>query len=147
MQYFQTREVRKDDFQKGHTQLLSQLTEIGDLTQENYNEFIEYIHVNKSIYFLFVIEDLDTRKVVASGTLLVEQKLIHKLGRVGHIEDIIVDRNYRGFGLGKILIQKLKDKAQEMDCYKIILDCRDEKAGFYEKCGFHKREIMMRCNL
>ena len=141
------RRIKIGDFQKGHITLLSQLTEVGEIGHEEYQEFLNYIQKRNSTHYIIVIEDIDTKRIVGSGTLIIEQKLIHNLGRVGHIEDIVIDKSYRGFGLGKLIIQHLKDKADGMACYKILLNCNRENVGFYNKCGFNEKDVGMRCNL
>ncbi len=92
---------------------------------------------------IHVIEHCKTNTVVATGTILVEQKLIHNYGIVGHIEDIVVDDTYRGYGLGKIMIQYLSDIGKDLQCYKCILNCDDKHMGFYEKCGYIRKGAMM----
>lgn len=41
------------------------------------------------------------------------------------------------------LIAALTDEALGMGCYKIILDCSEANAAFYEKCGLSKKEVQM----
>ena len=52
-------------------------------------------------YFVILIEDLQKKKIVAAGTLMIEYKFIHNCGHIGHIEDIVVDKEERGKNLGK----------------------------------------------
>jgi glucosamine-phosphate N-acetyltransferase len=85
--------------------------------------------------------------IVGTGSILIENKIIHDLGLVGHIEDIVVDEQYRSLGLAKILMAKLIDLAKEKKCYKIILDAADNVKGFYEKLGFKIHANSMRMNL
>ena len=66
---------------------------------------------------------------------------------MGHIEDVVVDTTYRGYGLGKKIIGVLVDHAKKMGCYKVILDCSNKNVGFYEKCGFVQHEVEMRLYL
>jgi glucosamine-phosphate N-acetyltransferase len=82
-------------------------------------------------------------KILASGTIFIEHKIIRNCGKVGHIEDIVVDKSLNGLGMGKKLIEKLKNHAKQNGCYKIILDCRKDIIAFYEKCGFSKKEEQM----
>ena len=53
---------------------------------------------------MFVIEDVKTGRVVAAATLLLEYKFIHNAGKCGHVEDVVVDKNVRGRGLGKKIV-------------------------------------------
>ena len=62
---------------------------------------------------------------------------------LGHIEDIVVDTKYRGMGLGKKIITHLTERAKELECYKIILDCAEKNTEFYQKCGFSIKGIQM----
>jgi len=73
-------------------------------------------------------------KIVAMGTLVIEQKIIHGFGKVAHIEDIVVDLDSRGKGIGTKLINHLISKAKEYGCYKTILNCSKELVQFYSKC-------------
>ena len=135
----------KEDFHKNHLQLLSQLTTVGEINEEQYYQ--QFNLLNSDSYFICVIENRDENTIVGSATLLVENKLIHNCGKVGHIEDVVIDSKYRGYGLGKIIIEKLVEKAKEKNCYKVILDCSLENIPFYEKCGFRKIEFEMRHDL
>ena len=47
-------------------------------------------------------------KVVATGTIYIEYKFIHQVGKVGHIEDMVVDSDYRNKGLGTMIVENLK---------------------------------------
>ena len=82
-------------------------------------------------------------KVTACGSIFIEKKFIHNLGSVGHIEDIVVNKNHRKKGLGKMIINKLTEYAKEQKCYKVILDCAEENVKFYEKCGYKNKGISM----
>ena len=42
---------------------------------------------------------------MATGTLLIEEKLLRNFGKVGHIEDIVIHLDFRKYGLGKKMIQ------------------------------------------
>lgn len=82
-------------------------------------------------------------KVVACGTLLIEHKFIHDCGKLGHIEDIVVDSEQRGLGLGRLLIQQLKHLAFAHGCYKITLDCDVKNELFYGKSEFETKGLQM----
>lgn len=88
-------------------------------------------------------------KLVATGTLLLEQKFIFNCAIMAHIEDVCVKKELRRMGLGKTLVLKLLERAREVEgCYKITLDCADNNIPFYESCGFERRgnQLSMLCN-
>ena len=58
-------------------------------------------------YYIIVIEDTSTKQIVANGTIVLERKFTHETGIVGHLEDIVVDANYRGQQLGKMYVASL----------------------------------------
>lgn len=132
--------LEKNDYYRGFLQLLEQLTTV-NATEITYDEFCNRVdNINSEVY---VIRNLTTNKVVATGSIMIERKFIHKLSAVGHIEDIVVDNEYRSLGLGKELINCLIKRAQEHNCYKIVLNCADKNIKFYEKCGFVIKEFGM----
>ena len=78
------------------------------------------------------------------GTLFIEYKIIHSFGKVGHIEDIVISKNFRGKGYGKFLIKKLMKIAKDdFKVYKVILNSSDKNIPFYENCGLTKKENQM----
>ena len=81
------------------------------------------------------------------GTILIEKKLIHNCGCVGHIEDVVVHENYRNINVGKALIEYMINIAKERQVYKVILNCNEGNADFYRKCGFHKNNLQMRIDI
>ena len=62
---------------------------------------------------------------------------------MGLIEDVAVDSNYRGKGIGIKLIQNLTSEAKNMGCDKIVLNSSKDNISFYEKSGFKVNEIQM----
>ena len=83
------------------------------------------------------------QNVIGTATLLIEPKLIYNISFVGHIEDVVVDNKYRGYGIGKMMITHLTNKAELLDCYKVILDCAEKNSFFYSKCGFECKGVEM----
>jgi glucosamine-phosphate N-acetyltransferase len=75
--------------------------------------------------------------VIGSVTLLVEPKFIYDGGKVAHIEDVVVNKEFAGKGIGSRLVKFAIDVAREdFHCAKVILDCSDENIRFYERLGF-----------
>ena len=132
------RKLQIDDFKKGYLELLKNLTEVGN--GDYLNRFNELETLNPYVQ-IWILEEND--KIIGTATLLLEPKFIHSCSKVGHIEDVVVDSSYQGKGLGKILIEKLKEICKNEGCYKIILDCSEKNRIFYEKCDFKQTNLQM----
>lgn len=135
-----TRSLEQTDFSKGYLQLLSQLTIVGEINKSQFEARFAELGPE---YHIAVIEDVGAGKVVAAATLLIEKKFIHDCGVVGHIEDVVVNSDYRGQRLGQKVIEELVREGKVRGCYKIILDCSEDNAGFYNKLGFKVKELQM----
>jgi len=123
-----------------YIELLSQLTDSPMITDE---EFINKVNEISKIGTIVVcyIPNIDI-KIVGSGTIIYEPKIIHGGKSVGHIEDIIVDKNYRHKGIANHILNMLVELAKNK-CYKVILDCKEDLLDFYSKNGFNKNGIQM----
>lgn len=61
--------------------------------------------------------------------------------KYGLMEDVYVDENLRGKGVGTKLIKRIVKVAKKNNCYKIVATSRYGRAklhGFYQKLGFKK---------
>ena len=134
------RHLEKDDYNKKYLLLLKQLSIIDEnkITKNNFDLFVNNLYENNQIY---VIEK--NNQIIGSITLIIENKIIHNFGKVCHIEDVVVDKNTRGLGLGRKLLDFAKEFSKKNNCYKIILNCNEKNIIFYEKCGFEKKEVEM----
>lgn len=70
-------------------------------------------------YFVVVVEEEKTGKVVGTGTLVLEKKFLRNLGVCGHVEDIAVARECQGLRLGQGIIRVLDGIAEGLGCYKV----------------------------
>lgn len=122
--------------------LLSQLT---DSPSIRYNNFINIISNLNNNHFIFVYKKNNIP--LALITLFIEQKLIHGGKCVAHIEDLIVDHEYRNAKIGSKLINHCINLSKEYKCYKIILNCKDELIEYYKKYNFVKYGNSMRYNI
>lgn len=82
-------------------------------------------------------------KIVASGTIIFEPKIIRGGKYVGHIEDIVVLKEMRGNNISKTILDLLKVHAMYNNCYKVILDCSEDVKNVYIKNGFEVKGIQM----
>ena len=120
--------------------LLSQLTVSPIL---KYNEVLSIINNLNHNHYIFIYENFE-KVPIGIITLIIEQKLIHGGKCVGHIEDLVVDNNFKGKGIASQLINHCVKIAEENNCYKIILDCKEELIPFYNKNNFKQQGVCMR---
>uniref|UniRef100_A0A0M3HU49 Glucosamine 6-phosphate N-acetyltransferase n=2 Tax=Ascaris TaxID=6251 RepID=A0A0M3HU49_ASCLU len=131
------RPLRIDDYKRGYLQLLSQLTFVGDVSEEQYRQrFLSMQSTRPKSYYVVVIEELSTRTLVGSATLVIEWKFIHEAGCRGRTEDVVVDKRMRGKQLGKLLNIYLVQLARRIGVYKMSLECKDALIPFYGQVGF-----------
>ena len=119
--------LNTEDSVEEYARLLYQMNEYA---QPNKNlELSE--DVSKTIYIMKL-----NNKIVCTAKLFIEEKLYQP---VGHIEDVVTDNEYRNKGYGKSLIKYLIDIAtKDMNCYKVILSCKESLDNFYLNCGMTK---------
>lgn len=63
-----------------------------------------------------------------------------------YIDDLCVDENIRGGGIGKMLYQAVVAYAKESGCYNVTLnvwECNKSAKAFYEKCGLKTQKTGM----
>ena len=141
------RNLEINDFHKSFINLLLQLTQLSfstNTTKENdWNSFFEDLQNNKH-HHIFVIENDEKNKIIASITLIIENKVLRNFGKVAHIEDLVVDTNYRKLGLAQKLIDHcISISKKKYCCYKVILNCDESLKEFYKKFSFTQKNIEM----
>jgi len=124
------REIEEDDLEKGFLETLDFLRKTSDIDKNKDKEILKKIKQNPNHIIHVAVDD---NKIVASTTLLVEQKFIHDGGLVGHIEDVVVRKEYEGKGIGIKLVMSMVECAKEINSFKTILDCKDDVKKFYKK--------------
>ncbi|EME87379.1 uncharacterized protein MYCFIDRAFT_47825 [Pseudocercospora fijiensis CIRAD86] len=139
---YSIRPLQRSDFDCGFLDVLRVLTQVGDVTKEEFEKRFDEMRAGAGGYHILVILDGE-KKIVGTGALIVERKFIHHLGLVGHIEDIAVAKDQQGKKLGLRIIQALDYLAEKVGCYKTILDCSEANEGFYVKCGYKRAGLEM----
>ena len=142
---FRIRELVEGDLDNGFIETLNTFRDVGALTSIKKREILKRIKSSPSNK-IFVATNQDG-KTIGSATLIIEHKFIHQGGLVGHIEDVVTHKDFRGIGIGTALIQQGVNYARNAGCYKVILNCSEENREFYEKLGFKQHAIEMRIDL
>ena len=119
--------------------LINEFRTIGlHVSREKYFELYDIIFKN-SIIFVLEIDNI----IIASAKLLIDQKFIHQLSQYGHIEDVIIKKEYRGKKIGQTLIKYIVDYCKKKGFYKLTLTCNENLIPFYEKNDFRVYENHM----
>ena len=73
--------------------------------------------------------------VVCEGNTIIGVDSIHviyKLSRtLGLIEDVAVNKDHRGKGIGKSLVEKLIEIGKQKNCDKLVLNSSEKNSKFY----------------
>jgi len=131
------RPVLKQDLNKVFA-LLQQLTAI-DYSKRNIEDCWHSFSSNRSSNSVVATYK---DEIIAYGSVVVENKIRGE--KAGHIEDIVVNEDYRANGVGEKLIKELIKIGKEKGCYRITLLCDKSLEKFYNKNGFKAKEIAMK---
>ena len=135
------REIIETDLDNGFLESLDNLRKASNLEINLAKDILKEIILDKN--HVIHVAELDG-KIIGSTTLLIEQKFIHEGGCVGHIEDVVVRKEFEGQGIGMKLVISLLDIAKQRKCYKTILNCENNLKPFYERIGFKQKSNEMR---
>jgi len=127
------RELKKEDIWNGFLKSLDSLKLASDIDKAKAEEVFEKINSNPD--YIIAVAEIEG-KVVGSTTLLIESKFIHDGGLVGHIEDVVVNKDFQGQKIGEKIMKYLLEISKNKGCYKTILNCTDDVKPFYERLGF-----------
>jgi GNAT superfamily N-acetyltransferase len=105
---------------------------------EKFCEYYDIIFKNSEI-FVARLND----KIVGSITIIYDQKFINNYALYAHIEDVVVDEDYRTLKIGSKLIEHVKNRCIEKNCRKCSLVCSKEISSFYLKNHFEEKGIHM----
>ncbi|HKA07900.1 MAG TPA: GNAT family N-acetyltransferase [Gemmataceae bacterium] len=136
------RPLEQGDFNRGFLETLANLTEVG-LTPE------EAIHIwrGRNAAGVRTVVAAENDQVIATASLILEHKFLHRGGTIGHIEDVATHPDHQGKGAGSAVVRALVELARQSGCYKVILSCNDQNLAFYSKVGFRRHDNGMRIDL
>lgn len=83
-------------------------------------------------------------KIVGACALLIMDNLAHKGSSSAVIEDVAVDPDYQGKGIGKQMMNFVKNICKEEGCYKLSLSSNLKRMNthkFYGSLGFRQHGI------
>lgn len=130
------RPLSSGDFERGFLALLGQLTKVGNVSKADYLKRFFAMKNCNGTYYTTVIVDTERDVIIGAASLIVEKKFIHDCAVRGLIEEVVVNDEYRGKQLGKLLVTTLVELGKVLGCYKITLNCTDEMIKFYNGFGF-----------
>lgn len=139
------RPLEKSDYDKGYIALLSQLTRVGEVSRERFEAQFDALKQCPGAHYIVVVEDTAIGKVISSASLAVERKFIHSTALRARLEDVVVDKDYRGRHLGSLLVGVLTDLSCHLGCYKTSLDCEPSVQKFYNKYGYKQETALFMC--
>jgi glucosamine-phosphate N-acetyltransferase len=140
---YSIRPIELADLSRGFCEILAQLSPSTPLTEDAFRARFAELAALDADHLVLVAEDASMGRLAGAGSVLVERKFIRRCGLVGHVEDVVVDADARGRGLGERLVRRLVEHARDRGCYKVILNCTPELKGFYAKCGFGEKNVQM----
>jgi len=131
-----------EDYDRGFLQILGQLTAVGDISREQWEQRWTEMRQCPDTYYVIIIEDTTVPggKVIGAATLVRERKFIHTCGSVGRLEDVVVSDEYRGKQLGKLVVSTASLLAVKLGCYKVTLNCNDRMIKFYSSLGYKSED-------
>ncbi|VVB83263.1 Acetyltransferase (GNAT) family protein [uncultured archaeon] len=144
---YEIKELMKEDLEKdknGFLETLGNLSETEEMSLEDAEKILFEINSNNGTIY---VAKTSSGKIIGTAKLLIEQKFTHGGGKVGHIEDVAVRKEYEGNGIATKIIKEIISRAKKEKCYKIILDCKNSLLPFYQKFGFHIHENCLRLDL
>ncbi len=132
------------NIKSSYLELLSQLTTVEQIENLLFLENINKISKIGSIMVGYVGNpEHKNFQIIASGTIIIEPKIIWGGRNVGHIEDIVVTQSQRGKGFSQTILNELKNIAITNNCYKVILNCTEQVKKVYDKNSFEVKGLQM----
>jgi|GEM_PF-269627 Acetyltransferases len=122
-------------------ELLKQLWPDSELNYETLKAvYIKALNSDTQKYIVGLVDD----KIIGFCSLTIKNNL-WQAGNLGHIDELIVDKNFRERGYGKKLMDEITHIAKQNGCKRIELDSafhREEAHRFYENQGYYNRAYL-----
>jgi hypothetical protein len=150
------RQLEKADGERGLEQILVQLNKSKNVTKLNPEKCKEYIQKmmeelgnTAKVYVM-----IHSNNVIGTATIYYQPKLHRQSQNIEYaafIEDVVVDKSYKGMRLGNFFVNYLIKKSRLPDIesiqgykiYKVSLNCSKDLCRFYEKSNLLKTGAQM----
>lgn len=127
------------------TDVQSIYTFICDLEEQTFDfelfsqYFLQNISAKNNIYLVATANDKTIGFISCHGQLL-----LHHLGMVYEIQEMFVDPDNRGKGIGHQLIDALETRLRDRECRSLEVTTNAKRTAtqaFYAACGFNKTHL------
>lgn len=132
-------EISINDYNENLYKLFNQLSPTNEFTKSDFEKYLKRISNNNQKILIVKLNN----NIIATISYFIEEKILRNFSKACHIEDVITDEKYRGFGIAKFMLNHVKNIAKNNNCYKIILNCNNLLSEYYLKQNFKKNGIMM----
>ena len=116
------------------------------LNRESFHDvFVQNLHDDAVLYYVAESDGC----VIGFASLHIEPQL-HHAGLVGEIQELIVQKTFRGKGTGAQLVLRLEQEAQKRGCVSIEVTTKNYRVDaqrFYEQVGFTRTHVNFTKNL
>jgi len=132
---FQVRVAKQHDMQS----VLNLIQELAVFEKEPHAVVVTLAELEqdfKNNLFECIVAENDVHEIL--GMALFYNRYSTWKGKTIHLEDLIVQQQYRGTGVGKALLDKVIDKAKQEKLRRVewaVLDWNTNAIDFYEKVG------------
>ncbi|MBI5044702.1 MAG: GNAT family N-acetyltransferase [Candidatus Levybacteria bacterium] len=119
------------------------IRKLAKMIGHNYKELTDadlWEIVDSQNTYLFIAREIESNSIVGMALLLVYRI---PYVRKAYLDDLVVDEEHRGRGIGSQLLQKVVDTAREKKAAYLDFSSRprrEEGNNLYEKFGFVKRD-------
>jgi dTDP-4-amino-4,6-dideoxygalactose transaminase/GNAT superfamily N-acetyltransferase len=134
------RELNECDYHKNFLILMNQLNGY-EYSKLSFDEFREKLNLCCDKNTKIFVKEINN-KIIATCKVFIE----YKFGdNIAHIEDLVVDENYRSKNIGSELLNFTTNFifTSHSNVYKILLNCSDDLEKFYDKNSFSKEGLQM----
>ncbi len=137
---FQIRQCRSGDFGQV-VELLRQLWPDKDLDTASLQAVFDRAIASELQVYLCAANE---QHLIGFGSLTLKNNLWQE-GYLGHVDELIVDKDFRGRGVGTRLLEQLVIVARQRHCRRVELDSafhRQQAHEFYQRQGFESRALL-----